>query len=578
MLSKNTPIARQSWLTDIVSLAFIILAFYLLWLGSYSLFTPDEGRYSEVAREMIATGDYITPRVDGVAFLDKPILYYWLQAASIHIFGIKEWALRLFPVLLGVLGCIVTYVCGRHLFDRRTGIISAVILATTPLYFGGAHYANLDLEVAVLITCTLLFLITGFQSKTNARHYFFFTAYLSAALAFLTKGLIAVAFPAMISGMWIILLWRWDVLKRIHLVPGLLLFIAIVTPWYILVQKANPEFLHYFFVTQQVTRFLSAAEFNNPTPFWFYLPIVLTGFFPWTSFLVQALHHSIRRTWQAREEHPVELFLLLWLTIIFLFFSIPRSKTISYILPVFPALALLTGHYLSLVWKNARQRPIYWAIINFIVIGVLISTVLLTMPQHQLLELPPGFTPYRVAIAVVYIIGSLASLLCLRQKQLLPLFAVCAACSSIFLLTLTMGAEHLNQTSAKPLVTELKAIIKPQDEVITYFKYYQDVPLYLERRVTIVANWNSPKIQYRDNWMRELWYGMSFQKTDDWLIDEDKFWKRWNSSNRVFVFLNENYLDQFKKHATSYYILGVNNDIFLLSNKPTLLSMAAVLT
>ena len=244
--STNKLSIRNTWLSDTCSLVIFIGIFYLLWLGSYSLFTPDEGRYSEVAREMVATNDYITPRVNGVAFLDKPVLYYWLQAAAINLFGVNEWALRFFPALLGVLGCIVTYICGRQLFDRRTGIIAAIILATTPLYFGGAHYADLNLEVAVLITCTLLFFITAIQTSGRNQRNFIIAAWVSAALAFLTKGLIGIAFPAMIAGTWIILLWRWDVLKKIRLITGFMLFIIITLPWYMLVQKANPAFLHYF--------------------------------------------------------------------------------------------------------------------------------------------------------------------------------------------------------------------------------------------------------------------------------------------------------------------------------------------
>src|SRR5476651_843718 len=109
---------KRSYLSDIFLLAVVFTAFYVLWLGSYPLFNPDEGRYSEVAREMVATGDYVTPRVNGVAFLDKPVLYYWLQAVSIHLFGVKEWALRFFPALFAVMGCLLTYAAGRLAFDR----------------------------------------------------------------------------------------------------------------------------------------------------------------------------------------------------------------------------------------------------------------------------------------------------------------------------------------------------------------------------------------------------------------------------------------------------------------------------
>src|SRR5579862_9516747 len=139
----------KPFLLDLLCLTALIGFFYYFYLGTYPLFTPDEGRYAEVAREMVATGDYITPRVNGVAFLDKPILYYWLQAAAIHLFGLKEWALRFFPALLGLLSCLVTYSCGCVLFNRRTGLLASLILATSPLYFSGAHYANLDLEMAV---------------------------------------------------------------------------------------------------------------------------------------------------------------------------------------------------------------------------------------------------------------------------------------------------------------------------------------------------------------------------------------------------------------------------------------------
>ena len=135
-----------------------------------------------------------------------------------------------------------------------------------------------------------------------------------------------------------------------------------------------------------------------------------------------------------------------------------------------------------------------------------------------------------------------------------------------------MGASHLNQGSAKPLVSYLKTVKQPEDEVIAYFKYYYDVPLYLEERITVATQWDTPDIAKKDNWMREFWNAMAFQKTDDWLINEDNFWTRWESEKRVFVFVNTNYFDKFKLRAKSYFHLGQHNDIILLSNKPTLVS------
>lgn len=543
-------------------LGIIVFIFYCFCLGCYPLFTPDEGRYSEIAREMVASGDYITPRVNGVAFLDKPVLYYWLQATAIHLFGIKEWALRLFPVLFGVLGCLVTYICGRQLFDRRTGLISACMLATAPLYFANAHYANLDLEVAVLISCTLLFFITGVRSKTTSRHIFLILAYIFAGLAFLTKGLIGLAFPVMIIGLWITLCWQWKLLTKIHLVKGLVLFAIIVIPWYYLAQLANPEFLHYFFVTQQVTRFLSTAAFNNPTPFWFYLPVVLLGFIPWSGFLLQAITSHIRNIWQARHEHQTEIFLLLWVSVIFLFFSIPHSKIITYILPIFPGIALLTGNYLSLTWNKVT------GIFVIICINTLTALVLFSLAYYHWLNLPAAFNHYLYTMAIIFSLSTLFVLFCIHRKNMLPLFVVLITCNTLFLATVVMSAKHLNQNSAKPLIMQLKTILQPQDEVANYFKFYQDVPIYLEKRITLVANWKSSRIAYNDNWVRELWYGMPFQNTADWLITENVFWKRWYGKNRMFVFLGENYLSQFEKHTRHYYLIAKHNGILLLSNKP----------
>lgn len=569
MFNSYSSITRRSWLIDLIGITITMLVFYSLWLGSYPVFTPDEGRYSEIAREMIATGDYITPRVNGVAFLDKPVLYYWLQACAMQLFGVKEWALRLFPMLSGIFGCLYVYACGRLLFNRRTALLAAIILGTTPLYFGAAHYANMDLEVATWITCTLLSFITAIESSGQRRSILLFLAYCFAALAFLTKGLIGIAFPAMIAGSWIALLWRWRLLTQIHLVKGLILFTLLVTPWYVLVQRANPEFLHFFFVTQQVTRFLSKATFNNPTPVWFYLPVILVGFVPWTCFLFQALTTQLRAVLQQRTEHTTELFLLLWFGIVLAFFSMPHSKMVGYILPVFAPLALLVGRYLSHSWSSHSRCNQMSTVISFIIVSLFIASGFGLTAYYRLFELPIGFTPYAYIITGIFAGSALISALTLKQNTWRTPIIIYTLSSIMLCLTVVAGAHTLNQNSAKPLVEKLKTIIKPDDEVVSYYKFYQDVPLYLQRRMTIVANWSAPDIAYKDNWVRELWYGMAFQETSTWLINEPTFWDRWNSKKRLFVFVNTNYFDQFKAQTKHYFILDKHNDIILISNQLT---------
>ena len=588
MLAKFLNV-KQDWLIDMIFLAFFLLIFYFFWLGHYPFFTPDEGRYAEIAREMVASGDYITPRLDGIAFLDKPVFYYWLQSIAIHLFGVTEWSLRFFPALFGMMGCLITYFCGRSLFNRRTGLLSAIILATTPLYFGAAHYANLDLMVAVLISCCLLFFITAIQYQGKWRLLLLLSTYGFAGLAFLTKGLIGLAFPCLIIGSWIILTKQFILLRKIYLLPGFILFLLIVSPWYLLVEKANPGFLHYFFIIQQMTRFFSVGNFNNQTPIWFYIPIIFIGLFPWVIFLIQAVYFNVRviRLSNDTSDHSVLaktrerqnlfscqqekiLFLLIWASVIFVFFSIPHSKTVTYILPIFPALALLIGDYLSANWEVLTTKNIQWGVSNFLVMGMMLIIALSMLAYCHLINFQAHFWVFLGVMILILFVSLLISFI-LRHYSMRSLFNICAVCSVLLLLTLTLGTQYLNLNSAKPLAITLKKLVKPGDEVIFYFKYYQDVPLYLEQRVAIVADWQSTEIPYKDNWVRELWYGMPFQKAN-WLMDETTFWQHWESNKRIFVFVKANYFDQFKKQAKNYFILGEYNHIFLLSNQPTILA------
>ena len=558
----------SSWLIDAAGIFILLSIFYALWIGSHPLFTPDEGRYSEVAREMIATGDYITPRLNGVAFLDKPILYYWLQASAIKLFGLKESALRLWPALIGILNCLFVYLAGRQLFNRRAAILAALCLATSPLYYGAAHYANLDLEVASFISMTLLCFLMASQAKPGRlRTVLFLSVYVFASLASLTKGLIGIVLPGLVAGSWILLLNRWSLLKYARLFSGLFIFACITVPWYVLAQLNNPQFFHFFFVTQQFSRFLTMDKFNNQTAMWFYLPIVIAGFFPWAVFLPQAIFENLRNTWKNREAHSKELFLLLWIFLIFIFFSIPRSKTIGYILPIFPGLALITANYIDIHWNDIKNWGIKFAMMIYTLFAIAICITCLTVPHLKSLSIDKHLTSYLMFSGILFLISGL-SVFSLRHsfKKVIIILLITA---SLFSLTINASCNALNQKTIKPLALYLKTVIQPNDQVITYYKYYQDLPIYLERRITIVADWSASDIPQYDNWVRELWYGMPFQDTSGWLIYEKDFWQRWHGKQHLFVFMNKNYLENFQRKAHGkFYQLNQFNDIILVSNQP----------
>lgn len=240
--------SRTIW-TDCFFVALAGLVFFCAFLGGYHLIVPDEGRYIEVAREMVATHNYITPFLNGTAFLDKPILYYWLESLLIQSFGLNEWSVRLLPVFFGMMGAVLAYLAGYFLYQsRRTGWLAALILMTNFLYFLSSHYADMDLMLAILLSGALWFFIIALNAKVKHQGLCFYIAYIFSALAFLTKGLMGIVFPAMIIGLWIVFSNRWHVILKMRLVSGLLLFGVLVAPWFALVQKQNPEFLYYFFL------------------------------------------------------------------------------------------------------------------------------------------------------------------------------------------------------------------------------------------------------------------------------------------------------------------------------------------
>ncbi len=560
----------KTWWVDISLLIILIGVFFALWIGSHPLFVPDEGRYSEAAREMLANHDWLIPRVNGVAFLDKPIIYYWMQATAIKWFGLNEWSVHIGPALLGILGCVMTYIAGRLLFNRRTGILAAFILATSPLYSAMARYANFDLAVATFVNCALFcFIIAMKYAPGKIRDRFLWAAYIFAGIAILTKGLIGIVFPALIIGVWILCLNRWYLLKQIHLILGLIIVFVISAPWYLMAQHVIPQFFEYIFVKQQFLRFLT-PNFNNKAPVWFYLPVVLLGLFPWVVFLYQALREKIKQVWQDKQRYSTELFLLLWPLLIFLFFSAPNSKTIGYITPVLAPLVLLMAHYLSGQWEIARSKGVRCGMFAFLILALAIVVATFVLPQLAI------FTPnikyelhyYFVTLTAIFSIAIILVLLQIRNTTTPKVFYTLLFAISTCLATAAASVPHLGLTTVKPLALIINQYREPGDEIVNYEHYYQDLPFYVQGYVTTVTDWTDPSIPNDDDWQNQLWEGMQFEGKKPWLIDGPTFWQQWHSKKRMFVIVDASYYPHFKTLANGhFYMLGDNLHIYLITNE-----------
>jgi 4-amino-4-deoxy-L-arabinose transferase-like glycosyltransferase len=568
----NSKLNFEEWLIDSILIVVLLGIFYAAWIGSYPLFTPDEGRYSEIAREMVISGDYITPRSNGVIFMDKPILYYWLQAIAINMFGLKEWALRFWPASIGVLGCFVVYITGRLLFNRQTGILSATILAINPLYYGASHYANLDIELAVFISNSLLFFITSLRASFQTKRIIYaIGAYFFAGLAILTKGLMGLVFPMAIIGIWIVLLRRWQTFQKLNLMIGMAIILGIAAPWYIIMQKTNPDFFYFFFYVQHVLRFFSAIELNSKEPFWFYVPVLIAGFFPWSLFFLQSSYQKIRNIYNAGTYRETELFLLVWMFFIFIFFTVQTTKTLGYILLMLPAMSLFVGSYFSTLWNDCQSSKGYrLGIQGIILLCCFIAIILPIATYFPSLEVFKKAALYLNALAIISLAMGI-TIFFVRKKNVLIIFICLAMTTGVFLLMLSVSAKALNYKTIKPLSVQIKPYLKENDEIVSYSNYYFDLPIYLnvKKNITVVSDWSdSSRILKRDNWRREFLYGMPYQNAKNWLINEDIFWQRWHSNHRLIVFLNQNQYTAFKvKTKSKIFFIAQYNGVMVVSNQ-----------
>lgn len=559
-MSETTAPSRSTWLLDILLLLMVVGTLLGYGLGERALWDPDEGRYSEIPREMVVTGDYVTPRLNSVKYFEKPPLFYWAQASAIRVFGLNEWSLRLWPALFALFGVVTVYVAGRQLFNRRTGLLAASVLATSLLYFYMGRAITLDMSVSVLLSAALLAFLLGTRAAPGPRRrWLMWTFYAFAALATLAKGLIGIVIPGMIIGTWILLLNNWRVLKEMYLPSGLALFLIIAAPWHVLVSQANPEFLNFYFIHEHFLRFTTKIH-RRYEPIWFFLPVLLVGLLPWVAFLGQALRFNLPSSWAARQEHKETLFLSLWVVLVFAFFSISDSKLVPYILPIFPPLALLLGRYFDYAWTDNSLRGLrtgYWAVLG---LGIALAAVLSSVPRSggsydKVVEYGGVLSAYFYAGAAIAAIGGIVTFI-LGMLRFRLAFISLIVTSAAFLTVVSQGLPLMDsKNSSKELALKLKPLLGPDTEVMSYHRYYQDLPVYLERRISVV------------DYKGELEFGTENEDTSSWMIDEDTFWQRWQSKSTIYMLTKRSAYDQLEAdHHGRFILLAEVGQNVLLTN------------
>lgn len=338
---------------DITVLGLFFGLFCLAFNSIFPLLSPDEGRYSEIPREMLEKMDFITPTLNYVKYFEKPPLLYWMNALSFALFGENEFAARLPCALAGLLTILFTYWLGRELFNRRTGIIAALIIGTSTGFIPLARINLTDMPVTLFLTLCLGSYILAVHNTGSRQTAYYYLTYGSAALAVLTKGLIGILFPGTVIFLFMLCQKRWDLLKEMRLFTGITLFCLMAVPWFILVSIKNPEFARFFFIHEHFERFLTRVH-GRYQPIWYFVPILLGVMLPWSLLIPTAF----KKAWQERnaEKGDIRAWLAIWALFIFAFFSKSNSKLIPYILPVIPPIAILIAVYLDHAIEKGQSR------------------------------------------------------------------------------------------------------------------------------------------------------------------------------------------------------------------------------
>lgn len=522
------------WVRDLLVLSMLGFFLFGTFLGVRPLANPDEGRYMEIPREMLVSGDFITPRLNGIKYFEKPVLFYWMEALSFSAFGVNEWSGRLVPLLLALMGILGVYSAGYTLFNQKTGFYGALCLMTSGLYFTFANIITLDMALAVFVSLGLFSFWIGFYTPPSLkRRFLMYAATGSWALALLTKGVVALALAGPLIVIWLSVFGLWKKLWPIYLPSCLFLFLCVTLPWHILVALKNPEFLWFYFINEHFLRFTTTLH-GRYHPFWFFIPVFLLGFFPWIFYLFQSIKSSLF-PWKERASHAKTGFLFIWIGFIFIFFSVSNSKLIPYILPLFPSSALIIGLYFSKLKDTCHPSAgfkTYALAIFFLSCGILIYSFLSP-------EMPHALKPFTY-IGIFCLWSGLVFYSFTKKffsknvlnREFISIFI------GVFCFYLFVGylSPLIPYQSTKAVFLKIKESIPPSTEIVLVKTYAPDLSVYLNQKtpMTIV------------NWIGEFKFGLE-QESCPWIISEDTFLTKWNSPKKICAVLKESVYDSLLK-------------------------------
>jgi 4-amino-4-deoxy-L-arabinose transferase-like glycosyltransferase len=462
---------------------FAIATLYLL--GVRTLVPPDEGRYAEMAREMLVTGDWVTTRLNGIKYFEKPPLQTWMNALSFTLFGLGDWQARLWTGLCGVLGVLLTGYTGYKVFNHRVGFYAALVLGSCFYWVACSQIDSLDMGLSGMMTIALCALLLAQRDDATPQEQrnWMLLCWAGMALAVLSKGLIGLVLPGGVLVLYTLSTRDWKLWTRLHLVKGLLLFFAIAAPWFVLVGMRNPEQPYFFFVHEHWNRFF-LTEHHREQVWYVFFVLTAVGMVPWLGVLAQGLRLGAQR--EAGRFRP-RLMLLIWAVFIVLFFTKSNSKLPGYILPIFPALALLVANYLEV--GTRRSRMLTAALMAAVGVALLATVPFMAKMAKHAGEavLYQAFQPWVLAAGFIALAGGALAMVYARQMQRDLMVVVLAVTGFATTELLLAGFEPLGHARAGAhMLPAIQAELKPDTKIYSVGTYEQSMTFYLRRPTVLV--------------------------------------------------------------------------------------------
>jgi 4-amino-4-deoxy-L-arabinose transferase-like glycosyltransferase len=481
-LPFEANLSRAMMVGAVVALACI----WFLPLDARHLFHADEGRYAEIAREMLVSGDWVTIRYDGLKYFEKPPFHLWMTALSYAAFGVGDWQARLWVAICGLAGLLATMLAAQRWFGTRVALLSGLTLLAAPLWNIGGHFNSLDMSVSGALACVLAATLIAQHPDTSARgrSTWMHVAWAAMAVAVLTKGLIGIVLPGLVLAVYTLAARDWGLWRRLSIVSGLAWFAVIAVPWFALVSLRNPEFPRFFFIHEHWDRYTSTVH-QRGAPIWYFVPVLLLGFLPWWG-LARRMVTAVRTEPRNQGFRPL-LLLAAWALAIFVFFSLSGSKLPGYVMPIIPALAVLAAVSLDRIDMHAWGR--YLNVLFALAVVALAASPFVrrlssgNMPNVAYRE----YMPWVVTGCVVAVAGLAAAQWILRRSTVFA--SVAAASMALFLSTTIVTAGHGTldrRSSGIELLPAIRAVLTPDMPI--YFVQFFDhtLPFYLQRTVTLV--------------------------------------------------------------------------------------------